>query len=219
MDILDIIQQRKSVRNFTKKMPPRKLILECLEAASWAPNPTSQQPWKFIVLTGSTLKKASEAIQGNYQGIVAKKVEDPAPAFAGEMADVLACRKQENFREMMGFLTKKGARLKDLGEGNFNFHRAPLGIIFATYPCKDLNFFKSTIAAMENFFLAATDRGLGTCWINAVSICEAPIKEALKISPELILVDGIAVGYPVKNAVINQVPRNRLPVKDVTEWR
>ena len=118
---------------------------------------------------------------------------------------------------MMDFLTKNAVNLKDLGEGNFNFHRAPLGIIFATYPCKDLNFFKSTIAAMENFFLAAADRGLGTCWINAVSICEAPIKEALKLSPELILVDGIAVGYPAKNSVINQIPRNRLPVREVTE--
>ena len=93
MDILDIIKQRKSVRNFTKKMPPRKLILECLEAASWAPNPTSQQPWKFIVLTGSALEKASEAIQENYQVIAAKKVEEPAPVFTGEMEKVLTGRK------------------------------------------------------------------------------------------------------------------------------
>jgi len=57
MDLLKLIKQRKSIRAFTKEVPPRRLILECLEAASWAPNPTGQQSWQFIVLSGNSLIK------------------------------------------------------------------------------------------------------------------------------------------------------------------
>ena len=110
------------------------------------------------------------------------------------------------------------AGMDEVGRGNFTFHNAPMGIIFATYPCKDQNFLKSTIAAMENFLLAATSRGMGTCWMNAVSICQEPIKKALSLSPELILVDGVAIGYANQDSPINQLPRERLPLNQVTEW-
>jgi len=69
---------------------------------------------------------------------------------------------------------------------------------------------------MQTFLLAATARGLGTCWMNAVSICQEYIKEALNLSPELILVDGVAVGYPFADSPLNQIPRHRLPVEEVT---
>jgi nitroreductase len=109
--------------------------------------------------------------------------------------------------------------LQAIGKGNFVFHNAPMGIIFATYPCRDQNFLKSTVAAMQTFMLAAASRGIGTCWMNAVSICQDYIKNALNLAPDLILVDGIAVGYPVQNSPLNQLPRHRLPVEEVTEFR
>ena len=59
MDIITLIKQRKSIRHFTKDVPSKEMLLTCLEAAGWAPNPTSQQPWKFIVLTGNKLKKVT----------------------------------------------------------------------------------------------------------------------------------------------------------------
>jgi nitroreductase len=105
-----------------------------------------------------------------------------------------------------------------LGEGNFNFHWAPLAIIFATYPYKDQNYFKSTVSAMQTFMLAATARGLGTCWANAVSVCQDVIKKELGLQDELLLVDGISVGYPDLKAPINNVPRHRLPITQVISW-
>ncbi len=56
MDVLDVIKQRRSIRAFDRRMPPRELIAQCLEAATWAPSATNQQPWEFIVLTGRALE-------------------------------------------------------------------------------------------------------------------------------------------------------------------
>jgi len=55
--------------------------------------------------------------------------------------------------------------------------------------------------------------------MNAVSICQDSIKKALNLASDLILVDGIAVGYPIQNSPLNQLPRHRLPVEEVTEFR
>ena len=47
-------------------------------------------------------------------------------------------------------------------------------------------------------------------------ISQGYIKEALNLSPELILVDGFAVGYPAADSPLNQIPRHRLPAEEVT---
>jgi nitroreductase len=71
---------------------------------------------------------------------------------------------------------------------------------------------------MENFLLAATAKGLGTCWMNAVSICQDYIKTSLNLPSELILVDGVAVGYPGEDSPLNHLPRERLPITDLIDW-
>jgi nitroreductase len=219
MDLIELIKQRRSIRHFKPDKPSREVILQCLEAASWAPNPTSQQPWKFIVLAGDPLKSVCKAIQDNFAAAAAEKAQQPEPVLDDNIAELLQKRKQESFGGMISFLKENNVDMQAAGEGNFNFHSAPVGILFAVYPCKDQNFLKSTVAAMENFLLAAAARGLGTCWMNAVSICQEDIKEALDLSADLILVDGVSVGYPAEGSPMNQVPRSRLPIEEVTEWR
>ncbi len=218
MNVSEACRQRKSIRAFTEKVPERSVILQCLEAACWAPNPTSQQPWKFIVLAGTSLQAVCAAIEESFAGAQAGRAQQKAPALSDEIAALLDARKQENFNEMIAYLKQHRVDMQAIGQGNFNFHRAPMAIIFGTYPCRDQNYLKSTVAAMENFMLAAAAQGLGTCWANAVSICQDAVKQRLDLHPDLILVDGIAVGYPQKEAALNSVPRHRLPVDEVTSW-
>jgi nitroreductase len=212
--MIDLIKQRRSIRAFTSQMPPRDLILECLEAASWAPNPTSQQPWQFIVLTGKPLQVICQTIKEKFEPV-------PGPQqvpISAATQEVLDRRKKEHFSEMMAFLKAQNYDMQSSAEGNFMFHGALMAIIFGVYPCKDQNYLKATVAAMQNFMLAASSRGLGTCWMNAISICQEHIKRELALEDELILVDGIAVGYPDPDSPINTIPRERLPVEAVVRW-
>ena len=216
MDCLETIKQRKSIRGFTKEIPSRQLILECLEAASWAPNPTSQQPWQFIVLTGNSLEKVSKTIKEIFPSATGKT--SPPLTESTEVFQNLEKRKKENFNEMINFLKQNNADMSVLAEGNFNFHRAPMAVLFATYPHKDQNHLKSTLAAMQTFMLAAASRELGTCWANSVSLCQKAIKKQLELPDELILVDGISVGFPDPAAPVNSIPRHRLPIEEITVW-
>jgi len=119
---------------------------------------------------------------------------------------------------MINFLKQNNADMSVLAEGNFNFHRAPMAVLFATYPHKDQNHLKSTLAAMQTFMLAAASRELGTCWANSVSLCQKAIKKQLELPDELILVDGISVGFPDPAAPVNSIPRHRLPIEEITVW-
>jgi nitroreductase len=218
MDVFECIRERKSIRGYTQQMPSRAMIEQCLEAASWAPNPTSQQPWKFIVLSGEALQQVSSVIADNYAEAAAAKAELPEPPVPEKIKQELAERKADNFGAMIAFLQEQDADMDQLGSGIFSFQHAPVGVIFGVYPARDQNYFKATVAAMENFMLAATAQGLGTCWMNAVSICQDAIKEALGLEQELVLVDGLALGYPDESAPVNRIPRQRLPLDAVTMW-
>ena len=50
MDILDIIRQRRSIREYKKDMPEDSDIEKILEAGRWAPSGLNNQPWRFLVI-------------------------------------------------------------------------------------------------------------------------------------------------------------------------
>lgn len=55
---------------------------------------------------------------------------------------------------------------------------------------------QDTAAAIENIMLAATDMGLGTCWLGAFD--ELKVNDILNIEPEYRTLGIIAAGYPAE---------------------
>lgn len=68
---------------------------------------------------------------------------------------------------------------------------------------------QDTAAAIQNIHLAATDMGLGTCWIGAFR--EEPVKKLLKIPDGVKPVAIIPVGYPAEQPN----PRPRRPLNEI----
>ena len=219
MDSIEFIKSRRSFRQFKPEIPPRKVIMECLDAAVWAPSPGNQQSSKFIILTGSSLKQVCETMETHYAEGVEELDKLPEPQVRAETLKLLDDRNQATLSMMIEDLSEHDVDLQVVGNGNFDFYYAPMAVLFATYPEKLHSRLKAAAAAMENFMLAATARGLGTCWMSAVSICQQPIKDTLQLDPDLILVDGVAVGYPAANSPLNQFKRLRLPSEQFIEWR
>ena len=50
MAILDLVKQRKSIRDFIDAPVEREKIMMCLEAARLAPSAYNSQPWRFVVI-------------------------------------------------------------------------------------------------------------------------------------------------------------------------
>ena len=56
-DLLKLVRERRSIRRFKIKPVSRELIEKILEVARWAPSGANSQPWKFIVVDESGLRK------------------------------------------------------------------------------------------------------------------------------------------------------------------
>lgn len=212
MDILEVIRSRRSIRVFTQRTPSRKIIEQCLEAAAWAPNPSNQQPWEFIVITGERLKKISQIIAKRFPQRM--KEIDPYQGIP-EPCEKL---KNETFGKIFSAAKETGVDTKELYQKNLFFHGAPVAVLFITYKMKHHYYRYSTAAVLQNFLLAAHAKGLGTCWLSTASACEEEIKAHLKIPQEKEIIDGVALGYPAKNSPLNTYPRTRLPIKKVSRW-
>ena len=56
MQILKVIQDRRSVRRFSSKPVEREKVLTCIEAARLAPSAENVQPWRFIIIDDPDVK-------------------------------------------------------------------------------------------------------------------------------------------------------------------
>ena len=56
MDFLDIVRQRRSIREYKKELPPKPKIDKILEAGRWAPSGLNNQPWRFLVIDNKEKK-------------------------------------------------------------------------------------------------------------------------------------------------------------------
>ena len=67
MNILEVIEKRRSVRKYKKDPVPEEALLRVLEAARLAPSGKNFQPWKFIIVKDKSLKeKLAHASAGQF---------------------------------------------------------------------------------------------------------------------------------------------------------
>lgn len=56
-DFLHLMKRRRTVRQFSNREVPRKVIENCLLAAGRAPNGANMQPWQFVVVSNADTKR------------------------------------------------------------------------------------------------------------------------------------------------------------------
>mgnify|MGYP001034638413 CR=1 FL=1 len=212
MDLIEVITTRRSIRAFEKAVPPRKLIEECLAAATWAPSATNRQPWEFVVLTGAALDELNEINRENFA------LRMNAQAAFGDPPEPLRSRQQAIMDTLLRVAAEDGIVPGEVFERSLRFFDAPVAVYFVTYKSDDEQYLLSIAAAIDNFLLAAHARGLGTCWLAVTIICREDVKRHLKIGDDKELVAGVALGYPKAGCRLNSFERNREPVANITRW-
>ncbi|MCP3967988.1 MAG: nitroreductase [Lentisphaerae bacterium] len=55
--ILELCKRRVSCRNYLEKPVPDEIIANCLEAARWAPSACNKQPWRFVIVKDTELRR------------------------------------------------------------------------------------------------------------------------------------------------------------------
>ena len=193
--LAELIQGRRSVRQYQPTPVARELIEQVLEAARWAPSPHGRQPWRFVVLTRLESKE--------------------------RLADFMGETWQKNL-EMDG-QDERIVRIR-LEKSRQRILQAPVLILPCLY-LEDLDHYpdeqrqndettmaiQSLGAAIQNMLLMAYDLGLDGGWMCAPLFCPEVVCQALDLDTRLTPHALITLGY----AAADPVRKDRLPLEQL----
>ncbi|MBT8492744.1 MAG: nitroreductase, partial [Deltaproteobacteria bacterium] len=166
MDVDHALKTRISIREFNSDPVPEALVREILDAARWSPSGGNLQPWQVIAVAGKERETVSElaldTLTRNPTGEA-----DEAPIYPAKLWEPYRTRRfklGEDMYELLGIpRTDKAARLQRFTH-NYRFFGAPVGLFFII----DRNMGRGQWAHlgmfMQSVALAATARGLGSCF-------------------------------------------------------
>jgi nitroreductase len=198
---MKVIQDRRSIREFTNEPVSDQDLDKILEAARQAPSGENAQPWRFIIVKDEAMRKNMGAIAGGGSG-------------RRFTAEFVTKKMQERFSNLQDE-AKRQAAFQKLTSGQVSAFMADAPINIVVCGKKDVwDMPYDTSAAIENILLMVTALGLGACWVIAPCIDirdEERIKALLDIPEGYKAVSILSVGHPTRA----HKPRPRLPVNEL----
>ena len=76
-DLTDVIQNRRSIRNYEDRQVPEEVLDRVLEAVRWAPSWANTQCWEIVVVTGVEQKARLQQIMSKGNPATRAMVEAP----------------------------------------------------------------------------------------------------------------------------------------------
>ena len=166
--VLDVIRARRSIGRVRPECPPRALIEQLLEAATWAPNHRLTEPWRFVVLAGDARHELGE--------VMARSLDATLPPDA---------------RDRQAQLDK--ARAKPLRAPVV----VAVGVVPQTGPkVIEVEEVLTGGAAVQNLLLAAHDLGLAAMWRTGEPAYDPAVKAFLGLPANAHLIGFVYLGYP-----------------------
>ena len=220
MDLIEAIQQRRSIRAFKNKPAPKDTIMEIINIACRAPSAMNTQPWEFAAISGKKLDHLRAAI--------VEKLKSGAPIVPDHL--VVGWPNEGVYKQRQITLAKQLFKAMDIQredkekrawwmERGFRFFDAPAAIIIMcdkvlgeAGPLLDLG------AVMQNICLVAMQFGLGTCIEDQGVLYPEVFREHTGIPKTKRLMIAIALGYPDQDFPANHVHSEREPADNLTTW-
>jgi nitroreductase len=215
MDLLKVINERKSIRAFKTDPVPRGKIEEILNLTVHAPSAINLQPWEFVVVIGEEKERLSRRLIKAYR----EKKISCSPDTVKPLPKTYGKRGAKTLEAMKPFIEEMGVDSdKFINEGSCHFYGAPVAILI----CLDDSFSKARLVdigiTLGYFVLTAHEFGLGTCPIGLITAYEDEIKDLLNIPENKIVVIGVALGYPDWESPINRFKSSRENLDKVVKW-
>ena len=192
MQFDEVIQTRRSIRNYKPDQVPDKAISDILEAARIAPSGGNIQPWRFVVIRSQKIK---EELKVTTRWRFALK----APVIIACCTDLSAA---ESRQDRLVELSQAGVFDNVEMDGEYTVPERNQEQLLA--------YFGMNVGiAITHMMLKAVDLGLGTCWVGGFDPVKA--KEILGLDDHLHIVALLPIGYPERIPA----PRPRFPLENL----
>lgn len=178
MKSLDFIYNRKSVRKFKDIEVPKEDIIKILDAAIHAPSPKNQQTWHFVVIRNSELiNKIADIVEKNHIKLADMAKVEKQKKLMMTLLPYYTCFK--NAPVLVVVYSKEYYMVE---ESILRDNNASDEVI------DELRFPNSAAqgigAAIENFLLAATELGYGTCYMTGPTHSKVEIEELINFEKD-----------------------------------
>lgn len=215
MDVVTAINERTSIRGFKKEPVSREIIEQLLDAARKAPSASNQQPWNFVVVTGTIKERLANDILSAHKEL--SKHYDPSKGKT--IPQTYMERSKKLMKGIRPYLDKTGKKVVPfIEEGSCVFYGAPVLVMVTMDKALPQSKLMDIGCAVENFILAAHAKGLGTCVIALILMFEDLIRERLGISDSMNMVVGIALGYPDRDLPVNEFRAHKEDMSKMIKW-
>ena len=198
---MKIIQDHRSIRQYTQDPVSEEHLEMILEAARQAPSGENAQPWRFIVVRDEATRRELGTIAGGGSG----------RRFTGEYVTKQMQARFESLEDE----EKKKAIFEKLTSGKVSAFLADAPVSIVVCGRKDVwDLPYDTSAAIENMLLMVTALGLGACWVIAPCIDirdEERLKDLLGVPEGVKVVSIVGVGHPTRP----HRPRPRLSLHEL----
>ena len=191
MSKLDFIYKRKSIRDYKDAVIPKEDILKMLDAATHAPSPKHQQNWHFVVVQDKEIiNKMADAVSKSHEYIASlTKNEDEKKKFMRVLPYYI------NFQRASCAILVYANEYKMVEEKILRENNVGEDIIEVMKSTQSAA--QGIGAAVENFMLAATAMGYGTCYMTGPAHAKKEIEEIINFEkPEYSLMSIISLGVP-----------------------
>jgi len=215
MNLIKVIQERKSIRAFEPNPIAKEKIEAVMNLALRAPSAINLQPWEFIVVAGEERERLSRRLIKAYR----EKKISCGPDAVKPLPKTIGKRGAKTLEAMNPFFKEMGVQSDQfVNEGSCNFYGAPVAVII----CLDDAFSKARFvdigAILGYFVLSAHEFGLATCPIGLITAYEDEIKDVLNIPENKKVIIGIALGYPDQESPINRFKSYREGLEKFVRW-
>ena len=191
MSKLDFIYKRKSIRDYKDAVVPKEDILKMLDAATHAPSPKHQQNWHFVVVQDKEIiNKMADAVSKSHEYIASlTKNEDEKKKFMRVLPYYINFQRSScailDYANEYKMVEEKILRENNVGEDIIEVMKSTQSAA------------QGIGAAVENFMLAATAMGYGTCYMTGPAHAKKEIEEIINFEkPEYSLMSIISLGVP-----------------------
>jgi len=225
MDIIEAINQRKSIRAFKSNPVPKEVLKEIVGLALRAPSWGNTQPWEFAIATGKKLEEIRQAFVEKAAAAEEDNPDIPRPREFPQPYDARYRAIGRKVLELKGISREDKERRRWWILQGLRLFKAPCAI----YIYIDRSFYRQGDTlniwpvfdcglVAENIMLLATRYGLGTIAQIQAVVYPDVLKKVLGIPDSKVIVLGISIGYPDWDDPVNQFRSEREQLDSVSTW-
>ncbi len=183
MSIVTTIRNRRSIYDFKPDPPSKEVIAEILDCAVWAPNHKVTEPWRFLVVSGSTKQKLADV----YRKVQVAKVKSDDPS-------ILAVASSKGYEKLMSKPALIGVTCRRDED-----------------PFRAREDYASACCAIHNISLAGWEKGIGFQWSTSALVSHPEAMKLLRVDTEQEEVIGfLYAGYPAEIPDQTRIPASEL---------